>query len=434
MNQRTREHQQLSKKPASHPTQQAAEIEELRRQLHAETSERQRLEEALRHSQRLEAMGQLTGGVAHDFNNLLTVILTGVDAVQRLNLNADRKQKYLDAIGEAASRATDLTSQLLAFARRQPSREVVFDASDKTRRVMDMLVPLLGSRISLSADIDASPRFVKADPVQFETALINLAVNARDAVRGEGAIHISVDVGCKMGSEDRTAQAAKFVRLSVTDSGVGLAASELDRIFEPFYTTKAPGKGTGLGLSQVCTFAKQSGGDVQVKSREGEGAAFTLYLPEASVEQAPKQHQRVFPAEHRGGGNILVVEDSEIVGSHTSLLLCDLGFSASLVPDASSALDLLKKDHHAFDLVLTDFEIPGVMTGVDLAVEISTAYPSLPVILTTGFGDDISDSRACSFPLLRKPYTIEAFSSALAHMVASHDQQATVTVIDEHQI
>lgn len=387
--------------------------------LEEEAAERERVEEALRQAQKLEAIGQLTGGVAHDFNNLLTVIISGVDALRRSGLSEERRSRYIEAIAETAERAAKLTAQLLAFARRQPLREVVFDATDRVGRIVEMLTTVVGSRISLDTDFRLTPALVRADLVQFETALVNMAVNARDAMNGEGAILLRVDAATEIPAvPGHTAVVGAFISISITDSGVGLDAEQIARIFEPFYTTKAVGKGTGLGLSQVYGFAKQSGGDVRVNSIPGKGATFTLYLPRASeAPPAREPEPQIEAVEGDGSGRILVVEDNENVGEHASQLLRDLGYETIRAPDAPSALRVLEEAVDPFDLVLSDIVMPGGMSGLELARHLATTHPQLPVVLTTGYSDVLAESGAEEIELLRKPYSMDALGALMRRLI-----------------
>jgi signal transduction histidine kinase len=244
-------------------------------------------EAALRQSQKLEAVGQLTGGVAHDFNNLLTIIRSSVDFLRRPDLPDDRRRRYMDAVSDTVERATKLTGQLLAFARRQALKPEVFEAGARLKSVADMLDTVTGSRIRVLTELPERPCHVLADVSQFETAVINMAVNARDAMDGEGTLTLRLSCSQGMPSiRGHGGSPAPFAAVSLSDTGTGIAPELLGRIFEPFYTTKEVGKGTGLGLSQVFGFAKQSGGDVNVESAPGRGTTFTLYLPE--IEAAPE--------------------------------------------------------------------------------------------------------------------------------------------------
>jgi PAS domain S-box-containing protein len=248
-------------------------------------------EEALRQSQKLEAIGQLTGGVAHDFNNELAVIRTSIDLLRRLEATDTRRTRFMESISNSVTRATKLTGQLLAFARRQALRPAVFDAAVNTRAVAEMIGSLAGEGIEIALELPEAGCFVYADPNQFDTALVNLALNARDAMSGKGRLRIQVVAAVAVpGAPSPPGPRGGFVGVSLTDTGCGISADHLQHIFEPFFTTKQTGHGTGLGLSQVFGFAKQSGGDIQVQSQVDVGTTFTLYLPQAAqpeVEPPP---------------------------------------------------------------------------------------------------------------------------------------------------
>ncbi len=256
----------------------------------------------LRQSQKLEAVGQLTGGVAHDFNNLLTIICGSVEMLRRPTTLESRRPRYVEAIADAANRATKLTGQLLAFARRQALKPEVFDVVQSVQSVTNIIRTLTGSRIVLTTQLPEEPCLVRADPSQFDTALLNLAVNARDAMGGDGKLMIQVRHVSQMPPlRGQPTTHGEFVAVTVADSGKGIPAENLDEIFEPFFTTKPVGHGTGLGLSQVFGFSKQSGGEVQVQSEQGQGATFTLYLPRvhgelSTAEQADSGNSQVAPA------------------------------------------------------------------------------------------------------------------------------------------
>jgi len=243
--------------------------------------------EALRQAQKMEAVGQLTGGVAHDFNNLLTVIRSSTDMLKRPDVTEERRARYVAAISQTIDRAAKLTAQLLAFARRQTLQPVVFAVCDSVRGVDEMMGTLTGSRIQIVTNLPSLRCFVNADPSQFDTALVNMALNARDAMSGEGQLIITVkSVDSLPAIRSHVPIRGAYVAVSVADTGVGIPASSLEQVFEPFYTTKGVGQGTGLGLSQVFGFAKQSGGEVDVISEVGRGTTFTLYLPRVD-EPAP---------------------------------------------------------------------------------------------------------------------------------------------------
>ena len=240
----------------------------------------QEAEGRLRQAQKMEAVGQLTGGVAHDFNNLLTIIRSSVDLMRRRNVSEERRRRYVDAISNTVDRASKLTGQLLAFARRQPLNPELFNVNRRVEGIAEMLRPLVGARVKISLNLCDPPCFAQADLGQFETAMVNLAVNARDAMSGEGHLTLQVskvhELPCLRGEAGRPGM---FIAVSIADTGVGIPGADLEKIFEPFYTTKGIGKGTGLGLSQVFGFAKQSGGEIAVASEPGHGIDLHIYLP-----------------------------------------------------------------------------------------------------------------------------------------------------------
>ena len=270
-------------------------------------------EAALHQSQKLEAIGQLTGGVAHDFNNLLTIIRSSVDFLRQPGLSEERRQRYMSAVSDTVERASKLTSQLLAFARRQPLNPEVFDAGLRVKNIGEMLESVTGARIHVQVQLPEHPCHVRVDASQFETALINIALNARDAMEGQGTLTLRVVTVEAMPRIRGDAEARQpFVSISLADTGSGIPGDAVERIFEPFFTTKAVGKGTGLGLSQVFGFAKQSGGNVEVVSTPGQGSVFTLYLPEATPQALPDEQPQQGPAPTHDAAqrHILIVEDN----------------------------------------------------------------------------------------------------------------------------
>ena len=368
--------------------------------------------EALRQAQKMEAIGQLTGGIAHDFNNLLTVIRGSADLLRRRDLAEDKRGRYVDAISDTADRAAKLTSQLLAFARRQALKPELFDASKQIQAIAEMLRTVLGSRIELKIEPACSECFVEADIAQFETALVNMAVNARDAMDGEGQLTIGTEAG--VGGDG-----AKVVRVRVSDTGEGINADQVDRIFEPFFTTKEVGKGTGLGLSQVYGFVKQSDGDITVESEVGRGTCLTITLPLARSGQVPERPREVNREQSPGGGRVLVVEDNADVGQFAYQMLSDLGFEAVLEADADAALSRLEQENGRFDLVFSDVVMPG-MDGVQFGRIVRDRWPSVPVVLTSGYSHVLAEETEHGFPLLQKPYSVEAFANTLRQARHSH--------------
>ena len=370
-------------------------------------------EDALRQSQKMEAVGQLTGGVAHDFNNLLTVIRSSTDLLKRPALSEERRARYVNAISDTVDRAARLTGQLLAFARRQALKPEVFDATDSVRGLTDMMRTLTGSRVQITARLPDTPCFVNADASQFDTALVNLAVNARDAMDGEGRIVIGVfAVEAVPAIRAHPLVEGAYVAISLSDTGSGIPASLVERIFEPFFTTKEVGKGTGLGLSQVFGFAKQSGGDVNVASTVGAGTTFTLFLPRVAAPAGVEAADEAAALVDGHGTRVLVVEDNINVGTFAVQTLSDLGYAPTLAADGAAALDELAKGADRFDVVFSDVMMPG-MTGIELGQEIRRLYHDLPVVLTSGYSHVLAQNGTYGFELLHKPYSVEQLSQIL---------------------
>ena len=370
-------------------------------------------EEAMRQAQKMEAIGQLTGGVAHDFNNLLTVITGSVELLRRPNLTEERRLRYIDAIGDTAARAAKLTGQLLAFARRQALKPELFDIGASVDEVAAIVRTLIGSRIELELKLPSDPLYVVADRSQLDTAIVNMAINARDAMGGAGRLTIAAGAVSNIPTRrTHPSMVGDFVAITVTDTGVGIGDDAIARVFEPFFTTKEVGHGTGLGLSQVIGFAKQSGGDVHVESKPGEGAIFTLYLPR-SFRKSTVEPDIDVPAVVDGiGVCVLLVEDNASVGEFATLALRELGYDSVLAVDAARALDELKKNCGRFHVVFSDVVMPG-MSGVELAEQIRRDHPDIPVILTSGYSHVLAENGAHGFELLHKPYSIEQLSRVL---------------------
>ena len=384
--------------------------------LQCEIAERARVEDQLRQSQKLEAVGQLTGGVAHDFNNLLTVIRFSTDLLKRPNLGEERRARYVEAISDTVDRAAKLTGQLLAFARRQALRPQVIDAGRGVQAVGDMLGTLTGSRIDCVMLVPEQACFVDVDASQFDTALVNMAVNARDAMDGEGRLTIRVEpvdgIPAVRAHPPRT---GPFVAVSVTDTGTGITPDTLRRVFEPFFTTKAVGQGTGLGLSQVFGFAKQSGGEVTVASEVGRGTTFTLYLPRVAAAAPEPVRAEPEPPASGHGARVLVVEDNADVGTFATQVLAELGYVTTLATSGQQALRELEAASAGFDAVFSDVVMPGI-DGIELAREIHSRHPDLPIVLTSGYSHVLAQDGVSEYALLRKPYSVEQLSRVLGEV------------------
>jgi PAS domain S-box-containing protein len=378
----------------------------------AALAERDEAEAALRHAQRLEAVGQLTGGVAHDFNNLLTVVIGALDLIQRHPADADRRERMIEAALGAARRGERLTQQLLAFSRRQtlspePARvdAILGDSEPLLRRAV-------GEAVNLTVAPNAAGAAAMIDVSQFEAALMNLVVNARDAVASGGAIRVETHACVLAEGEVPETPAGAYVRVDVHDTGVGMDAETMGRVFDPFFTTKDVGKGTGLGLSQVYGFVRQSGGGVTIDSAPGKGASVRLYLPRTAAAPVPDE-----PAPEAAAAGpalrVLLVEDDIQVGDMVAAMLEGLGHAVTRVDGTDPALAVLGGDR-GLDLMLTDLIMPGARTGVDLAREAMRLRPGLPVILSSGYtGEALATADGAPWPLLRKPYS----SDALAHTI-----------------
>jgi PAS domain S-box-containing protein len=382
-----------------------------------EVTARMKTEDALRQSQKLEAIGQLTGGVAHDFNNLLTVIRGAAEMLRRPSLAEEKRARYIEAIADTADRAAKLTGQLLAFSRRQALKPEVFNVGQRIEAIKDMLATVVGSRVALVTHTDCDVCYVEADPSQFETALVNMSVNARDAMNDVGELAISIEPAWNVPSvRGHGGASGDFVAVRVRDTGSGIAADKLAQIFEPFFTTKGVGKGTGLGLSQVYGFAKQSGGEVSVDSVVGEGTTFTLYLLRVPAALGGAATRRAGDEEMEGRGHILVVEDNEQVGAFSTQLLSELGFETTWASSADVALKMLADDPYRYAAVFSDVVMPG-MNGVELGLEIRRRAPGLPVILTSGYSHVLAQEGSHGFELLHKPYAIEDLTRALRRAI-----------------
>ena len=354
------------------------------------------------HLQKMEALGQLTGGVAHDFNNLL-MIVSGHAQILRERIADAKARRALDAILSASTRGESLTRQLLSFSRSQPLTPAVTDAAAAVNALRDVLAGLLQVNVKLSVDAPPSTWPVRVDKSELELALVNLAVNARDAMPEGGSLSITA-ANVSLGPEDTPeGLAGEFVALGVRDDGCGIPEEILGRVFEPFFTTKGADKGTGLGLAQVYGFARRSGGTVVLKSRPGQGTGVTIYLPRSRAPIEETASEEGVPPPPPGEARILVVEDNGEVQAVAVSLLEQLGYRTVAVDTAASAFQLLECGD-PFTLVFTDVVLPGDTDGLMLARAVKSRFPEVPVVLTTGYAKVFDES--LEFPVLRKPYQI----------------------------
>jgi PAS domain S-box-containing protein len=374
----------------------------------------QKVQEQLAHAQKMEALGQLTGGVAHDFNNILMVV-SGQAHLLRGRVPEDpRVFKALDAIERSAKRGEELTRHLLSFARRQRLQPASIALGARASALRELLAASLPTSVALRFDLPDGLWPVEVDPGELEVALINLAVNARDAMPSGGTLSVTAENLAVKKGEIGPDLAGEYVALTLRDTGVGIPPDILPRIFDPFFTTKEKGKGTGLGLSQVHGFAHQSGGHATVASTLGEGTRITLYLPRA-------RHQPVQPLEPStspipAGVSILVVEDNPEVADVTAGLLERLGSRTRVVTSAGLALQALQ-DEDLPDLVFSDIVMAGEIDGLGLARVLRNQYPNLPVLLATGYSQS-AERIGGEFPILRKPYQLTDLTRAVAALLA----------------
>lgn len=378
-------------------------------------TELKRTQDALRQSQKLEAIGQLTGGVAHDFNNFLTIIRSSTDLLRNPRLDEERRRRYIEAIGNTVDLASKLTTQLLAFARRQSLKPEKFDPMLRIRSIGEMLHSLVGSRIEIVTDFECAKCFVEADPAQFETAIMNIALNARDAMAGVGQLKFKIsevdEIPAIRGHQPKE---GRYIAVAISDTGSGIPAENLNTIFEPFFTTKEVGRGTGLGLSQVHGFVHQSGGNIEVRSEVGRGTTFVIYLPRAETLELPDPAREREPTAVPEAGHskrVLIVEDNEEVGSFAARLLEDLGYRPDWARSAEEALEMLEAGKE-FDVIFSDVVMPG-MGGMELARLLRDRDPDLPVVLTSGYSTVLAEEGRQGFELLQKPYAAEELSQAL---------------------
>jgi PAS domain S-box-containing protein len=378
-----------------------------------ETTERKKAEEALHQVQKLEAMGQLTGGVAHDFNNLLTPIVATLDMLRRRGVGGEREQRLIAAAAQSADRARTLVHRLLAFARRQPLQPVPVDVGNLIVGMAELIRRTSGPQIDVQVEIEEGAIVALADPNQLEMALLNLSVNARDAMSQGGVLKITAANEIAASDLPSELKPGHYVRISVLDTGIGMDEETLAHAIEPFFSTKGIGKGTGLGLSMAHGLASQLGGALRISSEPGLGTEIEFWIP-ASSEAIPRRTEAPPKAQRTGPvGTALLVDDEEFVRLSTADMLGEMGFA---VFEASSAQEALMAIEGGLkiDVLVTDHLMPGP-TGVDLIAELRRRWPSLPVLIISGFAE--AEGIPPDLPRLTKPFRQEELAGALTHLL-----------------
>ncbi len=443
----------------------AARTEELQvayAKLKQEAADREKMQQSLRQMQKMEAVGQLTGGIAHDFNNMLAIVVGGLELARRRIVGQDDAIRHIDNAMEGANRAAALTRRLLAFARTEPNLPAVLAADEVIRDMTDLLDRSIGDQIRVELDLEAGDWKIYADRHQLENALLNLVVNARDAMDGRGTLVLRTRQTRLRAREIEECMAGEYLCLSVVDSGCGMTPEVLERVFEPFFTTKPVGKGTGLGLSQIFGFAGQAGGHIRILSEPGEGTEVQLYLPRhrasvtepartakgdaggtgtgpdamvvampdapaAAHESAGKHPVR---AEGATGLTILLVEDDPRVLAQTRSALLELGHEVVCCDHPHKAEATLRDNAH-IQLILSDVLMPDV-TGPEMVAALPSAYRTIPVIFVTGYAGDVTDNRMFEgHMLLRKPYTLTALQGMLDRVAAALADKAGAAMAPE---
>ena len=384
-----------------------AELAAANRQLVAQIEEKEKVESTLRQMQRLEAIGQLTSGVARDFNNLLTVVLGNIGFLEKTNSSVGdpKLQQRLSHMRLATERGAKLTSQLLAFSRRQRLEPKPFDVNEVLENMNNLLQSTLGGGISINTEFKPHIWYALADPTQIELVVLNLVINARDAMENRGTVTIET-ANAKVGLSEKPEEPppGDYVMIAVTDTGSGMTKEVLAKAFEPFFTTKEIGKGSGLGLSQVLGFAKQSGGGMRIETRVGEGTSVKVYLPRAENSNSEVAVVTVGgPQSKRKGAIIPLVDDDSAVREVTALILEDLGYVVLKAGSGGAALDLLDERLSNVELILLDFAMPG-MSGLEVARQVQLKHPAIPILFVTGYADknalrDVGDER-----IIKKPF------------------------------
>jgi signal transduction histidine kinase/ActR/RegA family two-component response regulator len=419
------EWQRLNEQLEQRVQERTGELAAANRQLLAQIEEREKVESTLRQMQRLEAVGQLTSGVAHDFNNLLTVILGNIEIVQRGLESAGMDGKVRQRLGymrSAAERGAKLTDQLLAFSRRQRLEPKPLDLNDIVAGMRDLLQSTLGGSIRIDTRLAEGLWPAMVDPTQLELAVLNLAINARDAMAVGGSLAVeTANIRLADPRAPEEPPAGDYVAICVRDSGSGMSEEVRQKAFEPFFTTKEIGKGSGLGLSQVLGFAKQSGGGVRIASRPGRGTSVYIYLPRTQARAAEAGELRlvVKTGEPLDGANILLVDDDSDVREVTAAMLRELGHRVLEAGSGRAALDLLQREPN-IDLLLADFAMPG-MSGAEVARRARRMRPSLLTLFITGFADRTALAGVGEHHIIGKPFRHEELARKIRAALAESD-------------
>ena len=412
----------LNEQLESRVDERTAELAAANRQLLGQIQERERVESTLRQMQRLEAVGQLTSGVAHDFNNLLTVVLGNIGFLERGLAAAGVDGRLAQRIGymrTAAERGAKLTDQLLSFSRRQRLEPRSLDLNETIAGMRDLLQSTMGGSIHIETMLKHGLWSALVDPTQLELAVLNLAINARDAMEVGGTLKVEIEnVTLGPATYPEEPPAGDYVSIRVSDSGTGMPEDIRAKVFEPFFTTKEPGKGSGLGLSQVLGFAKQSGGGVRIDSRVGEGTSVYVYLPRAGGERVDERPvaARISAAGAFAGASILLVDDDNAVREVTRAMLHELGYAVLEAGSGGAALDVLAREPK-IDLMIVDFAMPG-MNGAEVARQAQAKRPSLPILFVTGFSDRSGMAGVDEAHILAKPFVYDELASKVRFCLA----------------
>src|SRR5579883_253433 len=409
-----------------------------------DVSARKAIEERLRHAAKMEAVGRLTAGIAHDFNNLLTVVLGNLDHARRLNQDATL-HALLGNAARGAARAAELTERLLSFARRKPLEPKALNVNALVSAMSDLLRRTLGERVAIRVGLGADLWQVEADPAELEAAIVNLAVNARDAMPAGGEVTIetaNIELDAAYASREAEVRPGPYVLISVADTGIGMSREALGQVFEPFFTTKADGRGTGLGLSQVYGFVKQSGGHVKLYSEPGIGTTAKIYLPKADAQgaaaqqSAPPTSDSQIPVS-RSGETILVVEDDEDVRKYAASCLRQLNYAVLEAADVPSAIRILESNSE-IRLLFSDFGLPGGMDGRDLANRARQIRDGVKVLITTAYpgGALVREGRLDrGVELLAKPFTFASLARRVRDLLDRQEPSSPrVLVVDDEAL